>query len=64
MVIYIAVIEDAMEDEVAYTTLREAKADRDEGTKVRKITMPRITREVACAIFNREGFAVKQEEIG
>ena len=64
MIIYIAVIEDAMEGEVAYATLREAKADRDEGTKVRKITTGPLTREVACAIFNREGFAVKQEEIG
>ena len=63
MIIYLATVDDAPDGKVAYTTLREAKKERDKGTTVRKITTGRITREVACALFNREGFAVKQEEI-
>ena len=63
MIFYIAAIDDAMEGEVAYSPLKAAREARDEGTKVRKITTGRITRETACALFNREGFAVKQEEV-
>ena len=63
MIIYIAAIDDAMEGEVAYPTLRQAKADRDPGTKITKVTLGRMTRHALCCLFNREGYAVTQEEI-
>lgn len=63
MIFYLATVDDAMEGEVACETLREARAVRDKGTKVRKIETPPITRALLCAVYNRAAFAVKQEEI-
>jgi hypothetical protein len=64
VIIYLVAAEDVTEGEVAFTSLHDAIARaREEGTRVRKIVLPKLTRALVCAIFNREGFAEKQEDV-
>lgn len=64
MIFYVAAIDHATEGSVAYARLDDAKRDCDPGGEVVKIVTPdRITRELLCAIYNREGFAVSHTEV-
>ena len=67
MIIYVVNdVEGAPDGEVACETVREARQlARGEGHKTfTKIWVAKMTaRKLACALFNREGFAVNRKEI-
>jgi hypothetical protein len=63
MIFYLAEIEDAIEGQEAYSTLKAAKAARDQGTTVKRVTTGKISREMLCAIWNRQGYAAEMKEV-
>lgn len=71
MIFYTVYCEDAMEHEIACPTLAEARetaractGDGKIDGKITRITTPdRITRQLLCAVFNRDGYATKTEEL-
>lgn len=67
MVIYTVLgLDDAPESSVAVGTRREAldlAADNPSVFCISKITVPRLTKAVAIALYNRIGFAADSEEI-
>jgi hypothetical protein len=64
--IYTIRVDDAIEGSIAYPTLREAReAQRAFGVDgpISRIQIGKIPlRRLLCALYNREGFAAKQEE--
>ncbi len=66
MIIYIAFCDAAPEHEIACKTLREARKvhDASTSTKIKKVdTGPLKGRDLAVALFNREGYAATTVDI-